>query len=194
MSRPRVEVALAALERCLRHAERFGVELVLETAAGLGEPEPGLTVGELVDLARRLKAIDARFDAARPDKVVELDGVEVRDAYRRRIAPVLDALAVPAPTRAARCCEWCGRPIAGHAHGRTCSPRCRKRLARADSAAPFTRPNSESDPSIAPDRNVTVLPREQRVREAENRRGLDFREVSPGGLEQQLGLFEEIDA
>ncbi len=144
MSRRRVEVAVLAVERYLRHAERFGVELVFETAAWLAEPEPGLTVDELVDLVRRLKAIDARFDAAKPDKLVELAGVEVRDAYRERVAPVL---AAPAPMPAGRCCEWSGRPIAGHAHRRTCSPRCRRRLARADGRRP----------AYAPDRVLDVL-------------------------------------
>jgi hypothetical protein len=50
-------VTAPALDRYVRHAERFGVGLVFETAPGLGEPEPALTVGELVRLARRLKAI-----------------------------------------------------------------------------------------------------------------------------------------
>ena len=184
MSRPRVELAVPALKRYARRAERFGVELVFETAAGLAEPEPGLTVGELVDLARRLDAIDARFDAAKPDRLVEFVGVEVRDAYHERIAPVLDALAAPAPTRAARCCEWCGRPIAGHAHRRTCSPRCRRRRARADGVGPFTRPGGKSDLSIAPDRNVPLLADEQGGLWAEDGGEPSFREVSAGEPEQ----------
>jgi hypothetical protein len=173
-----------ALARYLAHTERFGVELVFETAVGLGETEAELTIAELVELARRLDAIDPRFDAVRPDKLVELAGVEIRDAYLERVAPVLDVLAAPTPTSADRCCEWCGKAIAGHAHRKTCSSRCRKRLARADGVGPFTRPGGDFDLSIAPGRNVTLLSRGQGGFEAENRGVRPFREVSPARSEQ----------
>ena len=153
--------------RYVAHAERFGVELVFETAAGLGEPTSKLPVVELVNLARRLKAIDTKFNAAKPDKLVKDAGVEVQSAYLARIAPALDALGAPAPTLAGRCCEWCGAAIAGHRQRRTCSPRCRKALARAGGIGPFSAPDvtvsTRSDQSIVPRPNVTLLPHDEAV-------------------------------
>jgi hypothetical protein len=78
----------AIVDRYARCAERFGFELVFETAAGLGRSRAELSVIELVDLARRLKSIDARFDPGKPDKLVGAAGVEPRGAYLERIAPV----------------------------------------------------------------------------------------------------------
>lgn len=170
-----------------RHAERFGVELVFETACGLGDPAAELTVTALVELARCLKVIDPRFDPGRPDQLVELIGAghmcvaddfpsndpDKRYAYQRdqarcrwleQIAPVTDALATPAPTRAGRVCEWCGTAIAGRADRRTCSSTRRKALDRSGGAGPFSRPDvtpsAKFDPPVAPGRNVTSTPRE----------------------------------
>jgi predicted nucleic acid-binding Zn ribbon protein len=159
---------VTALERYVRHAERFGVELVFETAAGLGKPEAELTVAELVDLARRMKAIDAKVDPAKPDKLVALAGAGVEAAYRERLSVVLDhiaprrcvacgkPLAADSEERvcssslcrtvllrvegtiAGRCCEWCGRAIVGRTDRRTCSKTCRQRLARSGGRGPFS--------------------------------------------------------
>lgn len=202
----------SAVERYVRHAERFGVELVFETAAGLGEREPDLTAIELVTLARRLKAIYPNFDPAKPDAFVETTGAgdvrlpddfasadaDKRDAYRReqakrryldRIAPVLDALGAPAPTSARRVCEWCGKAIAGRVDRRTCSPAHRKALDRAGGVGPFSRldvtPTSEVDQSPGPARFVTPTARKQGRFEAENRGEAESREVPeiPGQLD-----------
>jgi hypothetical protein len=181
-----------ALERSVRHAERFGIELVFETALGLGEPEPDLTVGELIRLARRLKAIDPKFDAAKPDKLVELAGADVEVAYLERLQPVLYALSVPAPTRAGRACEMCGRSIAGRSDRRTCSKRCREKLRRAGGVGPFSRPavavSGEDDPRVAVRTSVAPTPHEQRRSEAEFRGEPNSRGVQPAEAEQlELG-------
>jgi hypothetical protein len=176
-------VSTPALELYVRHAERFGVELVFETALGLGEPRPELTVGELVRLGRRLKTIDPNFDAAKPDTLVELAGADVEAAYLERLRPVLDALSVPAPTRAGRACEWCGRSIAGRADRRTCSKRCREALRRANSVGAFSRPavalSGEDDLRVVLCESVALTSHEQRGFETKKRGGLEFREVSP---------------
>jgi hypothetical protein len=209
-------VTASAPERYVEHAERFGVELVFETAVGLGGATADLTVAELVDLARRLRTIDPGFDPGKLDELVEKAGagfVRVPDdfpsadpakryAYRRdqakrryleRIAPVLDALAVPAPTSAARCCELCGRALSGRADRRTCSGAHREALRRAGGVGPFSRPDvtltGEGDLRVVPGRSVTPTAHEQRRFEAENRGGGDFREVSAAG--RQLGPFME---
>jgi hypothetical protein len=201
---------MPALERYFRHAERFGVELVFETAAGLGEPEPDLTTIELIGLARRLETIDPKFDSARPDQLIELAGaghVRVPDdfpsddpdrryAYQRaqarrrwleRIAPVLDALRTPAPTSARRCCEWCRKAIAGRADRRTCTPTHRKALDRAGGVGPFSTPGvtptGGDDLRIGLGRNVTPTPHEQGLGGADFRGVGDFREVPAGGRE-----------
>lgn len=139
----------------VRHADRFGTELVFETAAGVGEPRPNLTITELVTLARSLTQLDPRFDPARPDKLVELAGANVERAYRGRIAPVLDALRAPRPTSAGRACEICGKPIAGRADRRTCTTKCRRALSRAGGAGPFARPTV----TFTDTHDVTVEPR-----------------------------------
>lgn len=180
-----IVVANPALEPWVRHAERFGVELVFETALGLGAGAPELSAVELVELARRLKAIDPRFNPARPDNFIELAGAEVRAAYLERLTAVLDPLGAPAPTRAGRACEWCGRSVAGRANRRTCSPACRKRLDRADGIGPFSRPDvtpsDEGGLRVAPGRFVTPTPREHGRFETENRGVGDFREVAAIG-------------
>jgi hypothetical protein len=111
----------------------------------------------------------------------------------------------PPPARAARCCEVCGRAIAGYANRRTCSPKCRRALARGGglgmfSASRFAEPDQrnvshlrEPDPTIGPSRSVTPLPYEQRGFEAENRGVGDFREVA-AGESAQLDLFAEAPA
>jgi hypothetical protein len=170
-----------ALERYVRHAERFGVELVFETAAGLGRATADLTGAELVDLARRLRTISAHFDPGGPDKLVGLAGVEIRAAYLERVGPVLDALRTPTPTRAGRCCEWCGKAIAGRRDRRTCSGAHREALRRAGGVGPFTprdvTPTNVSGRSITPDESVTPRAHEQGRFELRNRGGGDFREV-----------------
>lgn len=171
-----------ALDRYVRHAERFGTELVFETAVGLGAPRAELTVIELVALARRLQAIDPRWNPTRPDQLVERSGAVFRDAYLDRIVPVLDACAAPRPTSASRRCEWCGRAVAGRADRRTCSPACRKRLNRASDVGPFSRPEvtptGGGDLRVGPGRPVTRTPRQQKRFEGENRGGGDFQEVA----------------
>ena len=200
-----------ALESYLRHAERFGVELVFETAVGLGEREPDLTVGELVTLARRLRAIDARFDPAKPDQLVELAGAghvsvpddfpsadsDERYSYQRKqsrlrwleqIASVLDAFGTPLPTSAARCCEWCGKAIAGRADRHTCSPTCRKRLDRAGGVGPFSSPDvtptGGDDSRVASGPTVTPTPGQNGRFEGENPGVGDVREVVAVGAEE----------
>jgi hypothetical protein len=183
---------MSPLERYVRHAERFGVELVFETAAGLGAPDADLTIGELVQLARRLIAIDARFDSARPDKLVELSGAETRVAYLERIPPVLDALRTPAPASTGRCCEWCGNAIAGRADRRTCSGAHREALRRDGGLGPFSTAHVTvaSDPGlrVGLDRSVTPRGHKQRLGDPENRGGPDFREVSAGAVEKAAGV------
>jgi hypothetical protein len=53
------------LDAFIRHAERFGVEEVLEAAAGAYGGKPELPVAELVTLARRLRELDPKFDPAK---------------------------------------------------------------------------------------------------------------------------------
>jgi hypothetical protein len=175
-------VITPTLDRYVQHAERFGVDLVFETAAGLGTPDADLTVGELVQLARRLRAIDARFDGARPDKLVELSVTETRVAYLERIAPVLDALRAPVPTSASRVCEWCGRAIAGRTDRRTHSPACRKALERAGGIGPFTRPaaaaSGQDDLRVGLAGSVTPMPRRDGLNPSRKRGVGDCREVS----------------
>jgi hypothetical protein len=148
-------------EQYQRHAEKFGVALVFETAAGLGRPDADLTVGELVDLARRLKVIDPTFTPGRLDPLVKLADAEVKLAYLRRIAPVLDALATPL-SQSGRCGEVCGGPISGRADRRTCSNRCREALRRGGGVGPFSRPEAtftgRSDPRVGPRESVTLTP------------------------------------
>ena len=96
-------MSLPAVDRYAQHAERFGSELVFETAAGLGLSDGEFTITELIALARRLQVINPKFSPARPDPLVELSGVEFSDAYHDRIAPVLDALAALVRLRARRC-------------------------------------------------------------------------------------------
>lgn len=175
-------------DRYATHAERFGVELVFETAAGLGALCAELTAVELVTLGRRLRAIDPKFDPARPDQLVELSAREIRDAYLDRIAPVLDALATPAPTSAGRSCEWCGKAIAGRADRRTCSGAHREALRRAGGVGPFSRPQvsprTEPELRVGLREVVTLTARRQRPFQPENRGVGSFREVSAVGAAQ----------
>jgi hypothetical protein len=192
-------MTLSPLDRYIRHAERFGVELVFETAV-----DDGFTIAQLIKLARQLKTIDVKFDPARPDRLIELAGAghvripddfpssdpDKRHAYQReqarrlwldQIAPVLDALEAPAPTSAVRVCEWCGKAIAGRANRRTHSASCRRALARAGGVGPFTTPDviatGQDDLRVGPGGIVTPTSHEQRGFETENRGVGDFREV-----------------
>jgi hypothetical protein len=202
---------MPTLDRYVRHAELYGVELVFETAV-----EGGLTIVELVNLARRLKAIDLKFDSpARPDQLIELAGAgqvrvpddfpsagpDKRHAYQRqqarlgyleRVGGVLDALGAPAPTSAVRCCEWCGKAIAGRVDRRTCSGAHREALRRAGGVGPFSRPDvrptADPDLRVGLAESVTPTAHEIRRSEAESRGVGDFRGVSPRG--PQLGLVK----
>jgi hypothetical protein len=64
-----------------------------------------------------------------------------RGRYARLVATILDAASTPSPTTALRPCEWCGRPNVGRSDRRTCTPRCRRALARARGVGPFSRPS-----------------------------------------------------
>jgi hypothetical protein len=105
---------------------------------------------------------------------------------------VLDVLGAPAPTSAARCCEWCGKAIAGRADRRTCSGAHREALRRAGGVGPFSAANatvtSDPDLRVGLARPVTHMPRQQRRFETQNPGVSDFREVSARGAE--LGLAE----
>jgi hypothetical protein len=150
------------LPQYMLHAKRFGVELVFETAAGFGRPSANLTITQLAKLARCLHELDPAFDAGRPDKLVKLADAETRQSYLERVAPVLDQLQAPCPTRAGRACEVCGRPIGGRADRRTCSPRCRRALAREGGIGAFTRPlvtpTGAQDVGVTPRPRVTPMP------------------------------------
>ncbi len=181
-----------SIDRYVQHAERFGVELVFETAAGLGQVKSDLTTIELVTLARRLKAIYPKFNVARPDQLVELSSPEVRAAYLDRIAPVLDQLGTPVPTSASRCCEWCGKSIAGRSDRRTCSAGHRKALDRAGGVGLFSRPDvtptDRFDLSVALRPDVTPTAHEHGRFEGEKQGHGEFRKV-PAGACVQLGLW-----
>jgi hypothetical protein len=81
-----------------RHAEVYGTEGVFETARA------ELDADELTVLARRLRALDARW---RPP-----------------------AGFVPAPSPGGRSCPVCGVVLTGRTDRRTCSDACRSRLGR----------------------------------------------------------------
>lgn len=199
-------MSLPAVDRYAQHAERFGSELVFETAAGLGLSDGEFTITELIALARRLQVIDPKFSPARPDPLVELTGVEFSDAYHDRIAPVLDALAalvptprppVPVSSAAGRRCEWCGKAIAGRAGRRTCSPAHRRALARAGGQGPYSRGvsvTSETETTYGshpPENGAichTYTPDPQVTLESRFLGVGGFREV-PAGVDQ-LELFE----
>ena len=103
----------SSLVEYVTHAEKFGVELVFETAAGLGESRPNLPITRLVILARRLAELDPKFRASRPDQLVELADSEVRQAYFGRVAPVLDQLGAPRPAARVVPVRCAGRPVSG---------------------------------------------------------------------------------
>lgn len=175
-----------SLDDYVRHAERFGVELVFETAAGFGgfapfDGVPDLTIDELVTLGRRLRELDAKFNPAKPDRIVKLAGSG--RSHARNITPALERLATPEPTMAARTCEWCGVAIAGRSDRRTHSAKCKKALQRAGGIGPFTRPeaghSAGSDRSIAGTRSVPFTPDEHGDRGGENRGVSEFPELSP---------------
>lgn len=202
---------MSALDRYVRHAEHHGTEQVFETAAGLGvdvtpDTKPALTIVELINLARRLKQLDPawRFpDLYEPHVeggevrhfdngvVVVPDGLnyhtrrQIAERGQRReqfLAPVLDAIATPAPVPAGRVCERCGRAIAGRSDRRTCSKACREALRRARGVGAFSRPRvaptEGSDPSIAPRRTVAPTPPSRAGNDRENRGVWTFREAA----------------
>jgi hypothetical protein len=86
----------------------------------------------------------------------------VRQKYFARIAPVLDQLRAPRPPRTSRACEVCGAPIGGRRDRRTCSPKCRRALARAGRigafSGPCVTPTSDRDQRAGPRRSVTPTP------------------------------------
>jgi hypothetical protein len=175
----------SSLPAYVRHAERFGVELVFESAAGLGESSANLTSTQLVELARRLAALDPAFKPGRPDGLVALADAEVRQTYLARIAPVLDQLRAPKPTRTGRACEVCGGPVAGRTDRRTCSPKCRRALARAGRIGAFSRPGvtptDDRDAPVGPRRSVTPTPLCDADSPARNGGSGSSREVAPTG-------------
>jgi hypothetical protein len=110
------------VEQYVRHAQRFGLELVFETAAGLNEPQP-LNNADLMTLARRLARIEPSFSPLR------LDPWAVRQdpKLRARIERVFGSERSGKTTRH---CVICGRVISGRIDRQTCSPAHQKRLQR----------------------------------------------------------------
>jgi len=140
MSAVRVGRQESSAAAYVSHAEHFGVELVFETAAGLGRGAPELPVEQLAELARRLKAIDPKFNPAHPTPI-DSQATWPQDAYLQRVGAAL-AVRAPAPARAGRCCEWCGKVFYGRTNRRTCSAAHRSALSRAGGVGAFSEPNA----------------------------------------------------
>jgi hypothetical protein len=107
------------ISRYLDHARRFGVDGVLEAAAGeLGDRE-----------LQRLRGLLLKSEANVPNRPRDPNGHGAKVGPNR-----LSGTAGPTDTESvtsARICAVCGRGLGGrHWHAKTCSPRCRKALQR----------------------------------------------------------------
>jgi hypothetical protein len=75
------------MARYVRHAERFGTEMVYETAGGLTWPfAPELGVRELGALSLHLQRLDPRWRPPNGPDVVELRGVDRVELAERLVA------------------------------------------------------------------------------------------------------------
>jgi hypothetical protein len=106
----------------VRHAQRFGLELVFETAAGFNNSQ-SMSDADLMTLARRLARVEPSFSPLRLDRWA----LRQDPALASRVERVFGSERSGKTTRH---CVICGRAISGRIDRQTCSPAHQKRLQR----------------------------------------------------------------
>lgn len=110
-----------SVDAYVRHAQRYGLELVFETALGFNDAP--LSDGDLMTLARRLVSVDQNFNPRKLDASV----VRQRPDIQERVDRIFGT---GSTSRATRRCVICGKAIHGRSDRQTCSPAHQKRLQR----------------------------------------------------------------
>jgi hypothetical protein len=125
--------------------------------AGAGDVVSGLALDVVEAIYDEFRLLEGRHGPA--------DNARRRELWRALDrARALERAPAPAPPIAggsqdARVCAACGRPIGGRPDRRTCSARCRQRLARAPEAARGALrgvTGAEGDPNVVPGVSVTT--------------------------------------